>query len=315
MILTHHLSRYREVGAQVVVASTFSFLSHLTRTVPGGLEYRVAEAVAMLAYFTWRRRREVVIRNCANVLQRPPQDRQVRRIARAVFRDFSRTLVDILKFADIDSEDIARLITVTGLEHLNEALAHGRGVLLTFCHFGNWEVGGRALPLLIPNPINAIAETAGLSYLTKVLVKQRGSKGIRVIPMETALKRLYKALANNEIVGIAVDRYTPDNGVVVNFCGTPTRVPVGAAAIAARTGAAIVPCVFYRLPNGRYRGVVEPPIFASRQHNGESDYTATLQTVFSTLEKYVVAYPEQYYKFQPMWPEYPGLLEPVTRPA
>jgi len=189
---------------------------------------------------------------------------------------------------------------VSGLENLETALQRGQGVILAFCHFGVWEIGGKVLALLTPTPVNGLAETAGFAWASQLMQKQRHGQRVRAIAMETALRATFRALANNEIVALAIDRRVDTNGVPIVFCGHPTSIPTGAARLAARAQAPILPAAFYRLPDGRYCGIIEAPIEPPPSANREALIACMSQTA-AALEKYVLAHPDQYFKFQPMW--------------
>ncbi|MBI4758271.1 MAG: hypothetical protein HY783_04630, partial [Chloroflexi bacterium] len=73
------------------------------------------------------------------------------------------------------------------------------------------------------------------------------------------------------------------------------------ANLAAKTGAAVIPVVFYRLPDGRYRGILERPLDLVNTGNLRADQAENMARMISALEKYVIQHPDQYYKFQPMW--------------
>src|SRR5260370_10811778 len=71
-------------------------------------------------------------------------------------------------------------------------------------------------------------------------------------PMEGSAPRSLRALQQNQVVGIVVDRpVTPDQGTEVTFFGRKTYVPSGPAALALKSGAPILPgYVWYGHHNG-----------------------------------------------------------------
>ncbi len=301
MILTNRLAKYRDSGISLALYSLYRTGTLLVRVTPRPVERRISEVLGNAIYFVWPRRRKAVKHNCARIMRRHPSDPLVARTARSTFRNYVRNVLEVLRFAELSAGDIQRNMAITGLENLEEALRRGRGAIVISCHFGNWEVGGATLAWLYSYPINGVAETAGFAHITQILLRHRAQSGIKIIPVETSLRHIYRALANNEVVGIIIDRLTPQNGVPVRFCGHPTRVPAGVATLAAKTGAAVVPAVFYRLPDGRYQGVLERPLDLVDTGNPRADHAENMARMISALEKYVIQHPDQYYKFQPMW--------------
>ena len=300
MTISHRLARYRSRGVYAIIYTSFRLTSLLAGHLPRRLEYRLAEPFGLLVYFVWRQKRRIVHYNCAHLLRRPPADGAVARTARAVFRNYAHNIVDLLRYSHLSAGDLERLVLVSGVENLEAALQRGRGVILAFCHFGAWEMGGKVLARLTPAPVNGLAETAGFAWASQFMQKQRHGHQVRVIAMETALRTVFRALANNEVVALAIDRRVDAHGVPVVFCGHPTSIPTGAASLAARAQAPILPAVFYRLPDGRYCGIIEAPIEPPPSANREALIACMSQTA-AVLEKYVLAHPDQYFKFQPMW--------------
>jgi lauroyl/myristoyl acyltransferase len=300
MTILHRLARYRNQSVYVIIYPLFRITAFLARRLPRRLEYRLAEPVGLLVYFVWRQKRRIVHHNCAHILRRPPADGAVARTARAVFRNYAHNIVDLLRYSQLSESDLERLMLVNGVENLEAALQRGRGAILAFCHFGAWEMGGTVLTLLTPAPVNGLAETAGFAWASQFMQKQRHGHHVQVIAVETALRAVFRALANNEVVALAIDRRVDNHGVSVVFCGHPTSIPMGAASLAARTRAPILPVAFYRLPDGRYCGVIEAPIEPPPSANREA-LIACMSQATAALEKYVLAHPDQYFKFQPMW--------------
>src|SRR5438105_9381827 len=94
--------------------------------------------------------------NLAIILGRPPESREVRRLAFDMVGSHFRAWVDFLHFATRTPEDAARLIEgVVGYSHIVEGRLRGKGVLLVTAHLGNWEIGGLMLAK-VNQPIHVV---------------------------------------------------------------------------------------------------------------------------------------------------------------
>src|SRR5260370_39834502 len=116
-------------------------------------------------------------------------------------------------------------------------------------------------------------------------------------PMEGSAPRSLRALQQNQVVGIVVDRpVTPDQGTEVTFFGRKTYVPSGPAALALKSGAPILPgYVWYGHHNGFYVRLF-PPIFP-RESKGEQNATEgarLAQWIYDALEEVVRECPTQW---------------------
>ena len=60
-------------------------------------------------------------------------------IARRMFGNIGRTLLEVLYIPALTPEKLRRWVTIENLHYMAEALSHGRGVVILTAHFGNWE--------------------------------------------------------------------------------------------------------------------------------------------------------------------------------
>src|SRR5437660_11246224 len=81
--------------------------STLAQHLPSWISYPAAVAGGELAYVVWVSRRHVAKNNFAVVLDRPPSDREVARVARRSFRNFAKYLVEIMRFPGLGANDLA----------------------------------------------------------------------------------------------------------------------------------------------------------------------------------------------------------------
>src|SRR5207237_6885340 len=122
---------------------------------------------------------------------------------------------------------------------------------------GNWDLGG-ALLSQRGYPMAVVVDTFHNSRLNALVQGTRAALGMRIIPREQAARRVIQALRRNEALAILMDRpASGDAGVEVDFFGRCTVVPAGAATLALRTGARIVPAGMVRLPDNNFIGLVD----------------------------------------------------------
>ena len=73
--------------------------------------------------------------------------------------------------------------------------------------------------------------------------------GLTVVPLgEGSSAAVLRALRDGEMVGLVSDRDLVGNGIEVEFFGERTTLPGGAATLALRTGAVLLPVVVYSGP-------------------------------------------------------------------
>jgi KDO2-lipid IV(A) lauroyltransferase len=217
-------------------------------------------------------------------------------------------MLDFLRLPSLSAGEVEQGLTVEGWEHLEAALARGRGVIFAAVHFGSWD---RAAALLGPRGYRAhvLVDTFPLPALDAAIQRTRAVHGLGLIPAEggAALRGVYEALRRNEIVILLVDRPQREKGTPVTFFGRRTWLPSGAAMLARRTGAALLHAYLVRRPDPRtFLTVIEPPIAVTTTADRQADEQAITQALVERFERLIQRHPEQWYMFRPMWPPEQG---------
>lgn len=162
-------------------------------------------------------------------------------IADEVFRSIGRLLHAFARFPQMNHANISDWIRYEGLEHFAAAKKAGRGVLFATAHFGNWELSAFAHGMMT-EPMNVVIRPLDNRRIDRLVEDRRRLSGNRLIEKWDGARAILRALQQNEAVGILIDQNTSLNeGVFVNFFGTPACANAAFAKIAARTGAAVIP--------------------------------------------------------------------------
>ena len=158
-----------------------------------------------------------------------------------VFASIARLLYAFARFPQIDRKNVSTWIRYEGLEHYLEAKKAGRGVLVATAHFGNWELSAFAHALMT-EPMQIMIRPLDNPAVDRLVEGRRRLCGNQLISKREAARAVLRALHQNQAVGVLIDQNTSaDEGVFVDFFGTPACANTGFAKIAARTGAMVVP--------------------------------------------------------------------------
>jgi KDO2-lipid IV(A) lauroyltransferase len=186
------------------------------------------------------RLRQVAMRNLELAY---PEKTKVERnaITDEVFRSIGRLVYAVARFPKINAGNICEWIRYEGLEHFTEAKKAGRGVLFATAHLGNWELSAFAHGLMT-EPMHVVIRPLDNPSIDRVVEQRRQLSGNRLIEKWDGARAILRALHENQAVGILIDQNTSlQEGVFVNFFGTPACANTAFAKIAARTGAAVIP--------------------------------------------------------------------------
>jgi phosphatidylinositol dimannoside acyltransferase len=252
-----------------------------------------------------RHLRRVLASECVEGIA--PDAALVRRWSRRTYTEYGRYWLDGARLPHVSPGEVrARMLMESGEEHLRAAKAEGRGVVLALPHVGSWEWGGAWLALE-GMPMTAVVERLEPEPLFEWFVGQRAAMGLTAVPLgEGSSTAMLRALKRGEVVGLVSDRDLMGNGVEVDFFGERTTLPGGAATLALRTGAVLLPAAVYSGPGRWHTALVHPPLDTARRGSMREDVGRLTQELATCFEQSVLRRPEQWHLFQPNWPSDPG---------
>ncbi|MFE3229642.1 phosphatidylinositol mannoside acyltransferase [Nocardia sp. NPDC059228] len=239
-------------------------------------------------------------RNLARVLGTTPEAVPDGLIA-ASMRSYARYWREAFRLPSMDHTALGQL-HVHGVEHLDAALARGKGVLLVLPHSGNWDMAG---VWLVQNygQFSTVAERLKPESLFERFVEYRESLGFEVFPLtggeQPPFPQLADRLRDNKMVCLMGERDLTGKGVPVTMFGERTWLPAGAAKLAADTGAALLPvhCWFTTAADGR-EGWGMQVFEALDLSGGVAPATQALTDVFAAN---IAAHPADWHMLQPLW--------------
>ncbi|HEU5383100.1 MAG TPA: lysophospholipid acyltransferase family protein [Ktedonobacteraceae bacterium] len=277
--------------------------------VPRPLRHALGSTVSSASYLGWRSKRLVTQQNMAKVLGLPVNDARVRRAAFDSWSKYGRYASDFMYFPHMDMERMeahSRDLTqgATWQEYVRQALEPAKGVILATAHFGSWDMAGALVARYFS--LSAVAETFSDPRLNELLQNQRREKKIGIIPLEGSARRILRALQENTMVAIVADRpMTKETGVEITFFGYKTYVPGGPAALALKSGAAILPGFVWYGHHQQFYVRAFPPLFPQVCQGTEErnrEIARLTQYIYSSLEEVAREWPTQWFMFRPFWP-------------
>ena len=179
-------------------------------------------------------------------------------------------------------DDLLRM-PVRGLEHLEAARASGRGILVSYVHYGpelGWVRAARELPMLvvlgdwIENPTPAGYNGLQVEHRRSLLREA----GFPLVAVRTATRRMLTVLKQGGAVLLAMDVPGPHP---TRYLGKDVEMADGTARLAATTKALILPGAF--VPDGR-RWVLEfLPALDPAEYTGPDELHQALADVHSEV--------------------------------
>jgi lauroyl/myristoyl acyltransferase len=268
--------------------------------LPLGPATRVGGWIAVAVYWAWPAKRRYVRANAARVLGVASDDRRVGHLARAVYRNQVRWVLELMRLTRLSQAERVAQIGDNAAEPFHAAWLESNGLIIVGAHLGNNEAAAAGLAGR-GWPINAVADDTAYEELFAHLARERRGWGVGQIRWRN-LREVFRVLRRREIVGLLVDwGYRPD-GIPVRFFGAWTRFPAGPAVLAAKTGATIVPFWVIR-SEGRHATEVGERITVASMEPAE--LARATQEIAAVLEAGIRLAPEQWCVFKPIWPDDP----------
>jgi KDO2-lipid IV(A) lauroyltransferase len=118
--------------------------------------------------------------------------------------------------------------------------------------------------------------------------------GIGVISAQDGIRRAAEALRRNELLALLIDAPTKSKLVKVRFLRGYAQFSAGAATLALRTKAAVLPGCIVRLPDNTFKGFIGEKVEFRFSGDFRSDIQSFTQSILDSLQGFVKQYPEQW---------------------
>lgn len=240
------------------------------------------------------------------------RDRPMPRDEEAILRDAVELAMfnelEVLRYPSLDARSIDETCRVEGREHLDAALAQGKGAIVLIGHLGANQVvmpalghrGYRMSQLSAPPP--AWAEILRDSRTTpaweRVLARRwelEQRLPVTHINVFRFLRPAFECVRRNEVLGLAFDGGGGDAFVEIELLGRRARVSAQPARLWQKTGATLLPTSVDRgVGESLHRVRIHPPL----PWQGTAE--ASLQAYARIFEGWAWAAPEQYLHFLAM---------------
>lgn len=216
-------------------------------------------------------------------------------LAWRAWKNFARGVLDTTAIMHYSKERIIGAVRMQGEEHLQSALAKGKGVLALSAHLGSFTLIGARLAAA-GYPFSVVVKHPADERFARLTDAYRAQIGIQTIPAKPrreAVRGLLRALRENRIVLVIADEFKSGD-VMVEFFGMRLPAPRGPATLALRTGAVTLPMFATRELNDSVLLTVGAPIAAVQREDLEASVVATTAVYTSHLEAAIRRYPDQW---------------------
>jgi KDO2-lipid IV(A) lauroyltransferase len=226
---------------------------------------------------------------------------QIERIIRGMWDNLGRVAAEYPHLRRIRVFETSDRVETHGLDHLDEALADGRRVVIFGGHLANWEIAALAAGQYGLD-IAQIYRAANNPLVDRMIARLRGGRGELIPKGAVASRRAVAALRRGGHVSLLADQKLND-GLAVPFFGRPAMTAPALAMLALRFDCAVLPARVERLRGAHFRLTLYRPLDLPRTGDRDTDVAALMRTVNATLEGWIRERPEQWFWVHRRWPD------------
>lgn len=276
----------------------FAFLLNL---LPLEWALEIGRCLGRLAFGVVTDRRRVVLKNLQTAFGGEKSPGELEAIARRTFSNLGMTLVEFLRMPRLEMDYYHRYARVEGWEHLNQALAEGKGVIALTFHFGNWEMPGLGASFF-GYPIVALAQRIHNPWIDGYVRSTRKAAGVTILPKRQVSRQVIDHLRQGKIVAIFVDqRERKKSQVMVDFFGKKASTTPSPVVFSLRTGAPMIPLFTVRENRSHHHVVIGRPLVPETTGDMERDLKTNTEIYTNILEGMIRKYPDQYFWLHNRW--------------
>lgn len=270
----------------------------ILRWLPEGFVYSLAYKISDLLV---KRNGKSVARLRSNLSRTQPQmtPLDLELLVYKAMRSALRYWCDTFRFPDWSLTRIQNTVTTTNEHLLLDAIAAGKGAIVTLPHVGNYDHAaayfcGKGAKLV------TVAERLKPEALFKKFMEYRADFGMEALPLDArVIPTLTQRLHAGCVVALAADRDLSRSGVDVSFFGATARMPAGPAVLALKTQAPLL----YAMVSYTQAGIhIDFEVVPIPTNGTESEKIAMIvQNSADLFAKGIAQHPQDWHMMQRIW--------------
>ena len=250
----------------------------LLSMLPSRIAYRAACLRGDFMFWSWPDKRDEIMSNLRQVLGPELSEHEARLMARDVFRTRTCTIIDLMLTRG-QARPLGKLVEIRGREHLDAALAGGKGAILCTPHIGSY-ICAHSLIHANGYPVTTIGRwwwhypPGGFSVMLRMwdfvyarrVLRHRQRPNIEPWPGRIGVAaQAAAALRANEVVTICSEAPPLDaersRTIEVPFLGHQAGLLPGVVTLAQLTGAPVLMAFVHRSADYRHQVLeISPPV-------------------------------------------------------
>jgi len=240
--------------------------------------------------------------------------KELKALSYETFVMLGKNVGDVLRAVNVDSlEKLEKIVEMKGMENFEEADRRGKGVVFVACHLGAFELQITSMAVRKFN-FMVIGTPLKDKRLNDLMWKHRNKNGTNAVERDKATFPMLKTLKSGGSVALLIDQDTDKvRNTFVEFFGRQASTPIGAALLALKTGAAVLPAFSHLGEDGLQHIEILPEIPLRITGNEEEDIQYNTQVFTRFIEERIRRYPAQWVWMHERWKTQPVAVANISQ--
>ena len=262
---------------------------------------RIGNLIGRIWFLIDRKHQKIAISNLTLAFGKEKDSREIRILAREVFKNLGQILFEIGWSLHLKHKDFNKYFHIRGLSNYKTAYEKNKGVLALTAHIGNWEF------------LSIIAEMTG--YQVRVLYRPLDFQPLNqfftefrtrfdsteLIPSAHAMRKILKSLKDGKVITLLMDQNVDwYEGVFVDFFGRRACTNKGLAILALKTEAPVMPVFLVREGSG-FVAEFFPELPLIKTGDKTKDIEENTERYNQVIESFIRKYPAQWFWVHNRW--------------
>jgi KDO2-lipid IV(A) lauroyltransferase len=288
----------------IVEYVAFQTLSFMVQLMPISGAQWIGRRLGRFVFHPIGYRKNVTLSNLRRAFPEKTES-EIAAIAQGAYESIGISLLELIWFPRMSLEQLGAIIHFDKPDIMRNAYKKGKGLILITAHFGNWELLAQSSIVNLGFPLNIVVKTQSNPLIDRSINKRRTNVGNRVIPMETSLREILRALRNGEAVGLVADQAAPKENVPMEFFGTMVPTHQGPSAFCLKMGCPMVVGFAVRRPDGSYDALVEEVPTQDLQDDSEENVSELTRRHVKMTEEIIRKHPDHWMWQHKRWKHVP----------
>ena len=236
----------------------------------------------------------------SRALEISPDHQELKILVRANFVHYGLLVVEFLRIRLLRTPPLESAVQFQGEDHLRNALAEGKGVLILSAHLGNYDVSAVALALR-GFPVMIVSKPLNLKAIEKFWMEERSVSELEISLNHESIRGILKALREGMAVVFVLDQHASAEQLWVDFFGRSASTLSAPAILTQRTGAPVVPIFTHRDSDGTHVIEIQPAMSFEELEDRDQTIEHNTQRYTAVIEAAIRRHPEQWTWLHKRW--------------